>query len=40
MPPFEWKETFLSVPHAGMPQKFDFGFELQKPDHALFSAAA
>lgn len=35
LPPFEWKEPFLSVPHAGMPPKFDFDFELQQPDCAI-----
>ena len=39
LPPFEWKEPFLNVPHVGMPQKFDFDFELQQPDWLMTLAA-
>ena len=40
LPPFQWKDPFLGVPHAGMPVTFDFDFELQQPDNALAAAAA
>lgn len=35
MPPFEWTQQFSSVPHTGMPQKFDFEFERQQPLHSV-----